>query len=155
MEKLPVGLELRSLSNLIRRYFEFSSHRKEIDTITGNNGWIIGYLSRNAGRDVYPKDLEEHFSITRSTVSKVLGLMEQKGLIERRAVARDARLKKIVLTEKAKQVEGLMRDDAARLERTLAEGFSEEELQTLYSYIERMKKNISQIQKGRSGKIHD
>ena len=132
MEKLPVGLELRSLSNLIRRYFEFSSHRKEIDTITGNNGWIIGYLSRNAGRDVYPKDLEEHFSITRSTVSKVLGL-----------------------TEKAKQVEGLMRDDAARLERTLAEGFSEEELQTLYSYIERMKKNISQIQKGRSGKIHD
>ncbi len=146
MEKLPIGLEFRSLHNLMRRYFEFSSHRKEIETVTGNNGWIIGYLAQNAGRDIYPKDLEEHFSITRSTVSKVLGLMEQKGLIRRQTVARDARLKKIVLTEQAEKIAGLMAEDAQRLERTLVEGFSEEELQTLYSYIERMKKNIARLQ---------
>ena len=101
MERIWIGFELRSLNNLIRRYFEFSSHRKEIETITGNNGWIIGYLAENADKDIYQKNVEEYFTIARSTASKVLNLMEQKGLIQRQAVAQDKRLKKIVLTEKA------------------------------------------------------
>ena len=39
-----VGLELRSLNNMVRRYFEFSYYRSQIDAITGNNGWIIAFL---------------------------------------------------------------------------------------------------------------
>lgn len=143
MEKIWIGYELRSLNNLIRRYFEFSSHKKEIETITGNNGWIIGYLAENKNKDIYQKDIEDHFTITRSTASKVLGLMEQKGLIQRLSVAQDARLKKIVLTEKAKKIKGLMRSDVEKMEHTLMNGFTEEELRTLYMYIQRMKKNIS------------
>ena len=151
MEKIWIGMELRSLNNLIRRYFEFSSHRKEIETVTGNNGWIIGYLAENADRDVYQKDLEDRFTITRSTASKVLNLMEQKGLIQRQTVARDARLKKIVLTEKAWKIKELMKEDAERMERTLTEGFTGEELKTLHSYIQKMKKNISDIKPAPSG----
>ncbi|WP_444658415.1 MarR family winged helix-turn-helix transcriptional regulator [Caproiciproducens sp. R2] len=145
MEKMKIGLELRSLNNMIRRYFEFSSHKNEIETITGNNGWIIGYLADNADKNIYQKDLEDHFTITRSTASKVLSLMEQKGLIQRQAVAQDARLKKIVLTEKAWKIKGLMREDAERMERTLTSGFTEEEVETLYSYLQRMRTNISDM----------
>lgn len=145
MENSRIGMELRSLSNLIRRYFEFSSHRKEIETVTGNNGWIIGYLAHNADRDIFQKDLEEHFTITRSTASKVLSLMEHKGLIRRQAVARDARLRKIVLTEKAWEIEGLMRNDADRMEQTLTGGFSQEELRALAGFLARMKKNIGGV----------
>lgn len=145
MEKMRIGLELRSLNNLIRRYFEFSSHKKEIETVTGNNGWIIGYLSKNADKDIYQRDIEEHFTITRSTASKVLSLMEQKDLIRRQAVAQDARLRKIVLTEKARKIEGLMKEDAERMEQTLVKGFTDRELEVLYSYIQRMKENISNI----------
>ncbi|MDF1496382.1 MarR family winged helix-turn-helix transcriptional regulator [Caproiciproducens sp. CPB-2] len=145
MEKMRIGLELRSLNNMIRRYFEFSSHKNEIETITGNNGWIIGYLADNADKDIYQKDLEDHFTITRSTASKVLSLMEQKGLVQRQAVAQDARLKKIVLTEKAWKIKGLMREDAERMERTLTSGFTEEEVETLYSYLQRMRTNISNM----------
>lgn len=145
MEKMRIGLELRSLNNLIRRYFEFSSHKKEIETVTGNNGWIIGYLSKNADKDIYQRDIEDHFTITRSTASKVLSLMEQKDLIRRQAVAQDARLRKIVLTEKARKIEGLMKEDAERMEQTLVKGFTDGELEVLYSYIQRMKENISNI----------
>ncbi|WP_444641710.1 MarR family winged helix-turn-helix transcriptional regulator [Caproiciproducens sp. R1] len=145
MEKMRIGLELRSLNNMIRRYFEFSSHKNEIETITGNNGWIIGYLADNPDKDIYQKDLEDHFTITRSTASKVLSLMEQKGLIQRQAVAQDARLKKLVLTEKAWKIKGLMREDAERMERTLTNGFTEEEVETLYSYLQRMRTNISNM----------
>lgn len=146
MEKDSIGMELRSLNNLIRRYFEFSSHRKEIEIVTGNNGWIIGYLADNAGKDIFQKDIEDQFTITRSTASKVLSLMEQKGLIRRQTVTQDARLKKIVLTEKAWAVSEVMKEDAEKLERTLIDGFTEKDTEVLISYIERMKKNISGAQ---------
>ena len=145
MEKIWIGFELRSLNNLIRRYFEFSSHRKEIETVTGNNGWIIGYLADNAGKDIYQKNVEEYFTIARSTASKVLNLMEQKGLIQRQAVAQDKRLKKIVLTEKAWKIKELMREDSDKMNRILIDGFTDEEVSTLNSYIHRMKENISSI----------
>lgn len=143
MQKIWIGLELRSLNNMIRRYFEFSSHKREIDSITGNNGWIIGYLADNADKDIYQRDIEEHFTITRSTASKVLSLMEQKNLIERHTVACDARLKKIVLTDKAWKLKELMREDVLDMEKKLIKGFSDEELKILYGYIQRLKKNIS------------
>lgn len=146
MAKERIGFELRSLNNMIRRYFEFSCHKKEIDKITGNNGWIISYLADNAENDIYQKDIEEHFTITRSTASKVLTLMEQKGLIRRQAVTQDARLKKIVLTEKAWKLKEAMVDDARNMELTLLKGFTDEEVAELNDYLQRMKKNISGTQ---------
>ncbi len=149
MDEIWIGREFHSLNNLIHRYFEFSSHKREVETITGNNGWIIGYLSANADKDIYQRDIEKHFTIARSTASKVLRLMEDKGLIQRQAVAHDARLKKIVLTQKAYEVKGLMKEDAEMMEQTLTKGFTEEELETLHSYIQRMKDNITNTKPAR------
>ncbi len=143
MIKTRVGLELRSLNNMIRRFFEFSSHKKEIETVTGNNGWIIGFLADNADREIFQRDIEDHFTITRSTASKVLSLMEQKGLIRRMAVSQDARLKKIVLTDKAHDITKIMLDDREKLENTLMKGFTEDEAELLVNYLTRMKENIS------------
>lgn len=137
-----IGLELRSLNNLIMRHFENSEVKKRVDSITGTNGWIIGFLADNADKDIYQKDLEEQFSITRSTASKVLILMEKKGLIERHGVPHDARLKKLVLTEKAKEISKLMKEEATKMEEILTKGFTKEELDILYNFIQRMKKNI-------------
>jgi len=143
MEKIWIGSELWSLHNLIRRYFDFATHRSEIESITGNNGRIIHYLAENADKDIYQKNLERQFSITRSTTSKVLRLMEQKGLITRQAVEHDARLKKITLTDKAWEMRKIMSGDKDKMEQTLTRGFSGEEIKTLYSYIQRMKDNIT------------
>jgi len=142
VKRKSIGVELRSLNNLIRRTFENSGHKKQIDSITGRNGWIIGFLADNSDRDIYQKDLEEQFTITRSTVSKVLILMEKKGLIERHSVPHDSRLKKLVLTEKAWEISKLMKEDGVKMEETLTEGFTKEELEFLYTYIQRMKDNM-------------
>jgi DNA-binding MarR family transcriptional regulator len=138
-----IGFELRALNNLIRRYFEFSAHKREIDRVTGNNGWIIGYLANHSESAIYQKDIEEHFTIARSTASKVLTRMEEKGLIERLAVEEDARLKQIVLTERAREISGIMTEDADGMEKNLMNGFSDAEIAQLVSYIDRMKENIS------------
>ena len=143
MAKERVGMEFRAVNNLIRRYFEFSYTKREIDSITGNNGWIIGYLADHLEQDIYQKDIENYFTIARSTASKVLSLMEQKGLIQRLAVAQDARLKKIVLTAKALKIKEIMSQEGEEMEMTLLQGFNEEEVKTLLSYLNKMKKNIS------------
>ena len=141
-----IVLELRSLNNMIRRYFESSSRRREIESVTGNNGWIIGYLADHQGQDIYQRDIEEHFTITRSTTSKVLSLMEQKGLIQKQAVAQDARLKRIVLTPKAWDIREIMLEDRNQLEETLLQGFQPEEKAAMLAYLRRMKEIISEMQ---------
>lgn len=140
-----VGKELRSLNNLIMRHFENSPRQKQIESATGTNGWIIVYLSRNRDRDIFQKDLETQFGITRSTASKVLNLMERKGFIQREKVARDARLKKIVLTPMAWELSDRMQEYAICFERKLTNGFTEDEQDTLLDYIQRMKTNLKQI----------
>jgi Transcriptional regulators len=145
MESESVGFKLHVLNNCIKRYFDFSSRMKTVDEITGNNGWIIGYLAHNADRDIFQKNIEEHFDITRSTVSKVLRLMEEKKLIEKHSVPEDARLKKIVLTKKAWEAQELMMNDIGKMEQALLSGFSESEIDTMFGYLDRMKNNISNI----------
>ncbi|HAX84487.1 MAG TPA: MarR family transcriptional regulator, partial [Ruminococcaceae bacterium] len=78
----------------------------------------------------------------RSTASKVINLMEQKGLVERQSVSCDARLKKIVMTDKSKAISHLMAEDMDLVESVLTDGFSSEEKKALYNYLKRMKQNL-------------
>lgn len=54
------------------------------------HGRILGYLYWSRPKDVYQKDIEEHFNITRSSVAGIVKLMEQKGYILRQSVQGDA-----------------------------------------------------------------
>ena len=139
-----IGFELRSLHHLIMRKIELAAQSQpgSPEAVTCTNGWIIRFLAENTHRDIYQKDLEEHFSITRSTASKVLTLMEKKGLIQRLAVPHDARLKRLMLTDKAHQLTQQMRAHAAQFEGMLTQNFTAEELQFFIDCIRRMKENI-------------
>lgn len=137
-----IGGELRGLSKRIHRFIENSPNKKKIDCITGTNGWIIAFLSCNKHRDIFQKDVEKEFDVTRSTASKVIDLMEQKGLVERQKVSSDARLRKLVLTPKAEELSALFEEDINLLEETLVQGFSQEEREQLLSYLMRMKTNL-------------
>ncbi len=136
--------EFRSLSRRIHRFIENSPNKRTIDSVTGTNGWIIAYLSCHKNRDVFQKDIEKAFDVTRSTASKVIDLMEQKGLVERKKVERDARLKKLVLTSKAEQLSVLFEKDRLLLEETLTKGFTQDEIDMLNEYIIRMKNNLKE-----------
>ncbi len=142
MKKNAVGMQLRRLNNQIMRYIENSPVKKRVETITGTNGWIISYLADHADQDIYQKDLEKRFGITRSTASKAMTSMEQKGLIARESVPQDARLKKIVLTRKAVEINEMIHKDVARLEQDLTRGFTQKEIESLLGFLERMQSNL-------------
>lgn len=147
-EPTPIGVCVKGLANLTARYLT-ATMPDEAREATGGNAEIIIYLCRHEDREVFPQDLERRFGLTRSTLSRVLALMERKGLIEREAVERDARLKRIVLTDKARELEGRMRANADDMERTMCKGLSERDLEVLRRCLDVMRDNL--VATGRVG----
>lgn len=115
---------------------------ENVDGITAYNGRIIGFIARNGDREICQRDIEKEFCITRSTASRVLVLMEQKDLIERVSVKGDARLKRLVLTERSRHLNELMRANFEETEEILTEGLTAEELEEFFRLTEKMKGNI-------------
>ena len=143
--KRYIGIEIRALDNQIKRLIDSKIQKSAFCRLTGSNGWIIDYIRKKSPKPVNQKDLEAEFNITRSTASKVLNLMEEKGFIVRESVPEDARLKKLVLTPEAIEISKGMEADRDAIERQITKGFSEKELQQFYSYIERIRKNVTDI----------
>lgn len=98
-----IPAQLRRVDNLIFRRLNQFSRANGVEQTTPMHGWIIEYLYRHRDEPVFQRDIEREFSITRSTVTNILQLMERKGYITRRSVEQDARLKQLVLTEKGRQ----------------------------------------------------
>lgn len=145
MNNKHIGKEVRILSNMISRYIENMSNFQEAQRTTGTNTWIIAYVGKHNDIDVFQRDLEKEFSVTRSTASKVIQLMEQKGLLIREPVEYDKRLKKIVLTKKAQLLYEGIRHDFEELERKMTNKFSEQEKIEFIAMLERCQKNMKEI----------
>lgn len=141
-ERYYINTELRILSRNINNYFINYGNRKKVDKMTGSGAWIIAYIAENGHRDVFQRDLEKEFDITRSTASKNVDLLVANDFITRKPVDYDARLKKLVLTEKAKEVFKIMRNDRAALEEQMLRGFSDEEKKQLRGFLKRLALNI-------------
>lgn len=136
-----LGFVIRTLYILIKREVDNLEEETYGETITATNRFILLYLSKNADRDIFQRDLEEVFSVRRSTMSSVLQRMEDKGLLTRSAVDYDARLKKIALTEKGMIMHRQMESSIDRMEEKLIRGLSREETETLLSLLEKVRKN--------------
>ena len=94
-----VPAQIRRVNNLISRRVNHYSRLNGVEDVTAMHGWILAYLYECRDREVFQRDVERAFSITRSTVTNILQLMEKKGYIRRVGVPQDARLKRLVLTE--------------------------------------------------------
>ncbi len=73
--------------------------------------------------------------------------MEKKGLVERVSVSHDARLKKIVPTERSLEIGRIIKEDNEKMELLLKKGFSPKEHEQLYGYLERIQHNIETAEK--------
>lgn len=142
MDNRKVGFELSRTSRLIKRYMDNDATKLYIDKMTGTHGWAIGYFYHNRHRDIFQKDFEQEFNIRRSTASNILALIEKNGLIIRESVPYDARLKKITLTDKAIDIQHIVDSAFGKLEDTIKEDITEEELLVFYRVLDKINSNI-------------
>lgn len=134
---------LRAIGCGIKKHFDSSPIKKEFERISGTHGWVILFLAENEGKNIYQRDLEKQFGISRSTTSKMIAHMEQEGLVGREKVACDDRLKKLVLTEKSKELAQKAREDSLMAVKKLTMGFTDDELENLSDYLIRMRNNMT------------
>lgn len=139
-----IGFAVRRLFNAIKRDIESSNENEGIEHIKGINGWAISYFYDNRDKDVFQRDFEEKFSIRRSTASRMLKTMEQKGFIERVSVTSDARLKKIVLTNKAIENHERIIKSIKKREEKLKQGLSDSELKTFFDVMKKLTANMEE-----------
>ena len=133
--------EIKVLSRLLKREFDASEEKSKIESITSSNGSVIGFIALST-TDVYQKDVEAHFSVRRSTASRMLGTLEEKGLIRRESVESDARLKKIVLTDEVWELHRYVSGAISRIVENATLGIDENELESFYKTLEKIKENL-------------
>jgi len=109
----------------------------------------ISYMAFQNGKDVYQRDLELAFQLRRSTVSSMLSTMEKKGLIYRESVSHDGRLKKILLTEKGREMEETVLTGFSELNEIMTQGLSGEEIASLSSILMKIKNNLAEAERNR------
>lgn len=105
-------------------------------------GKILKYIVENEGKEIYQKNLEERFNVSKATISEVLQTMENNKLIERIQNSQDARLKQIILTETSRKRFNEMEKSFRILNQELEKGLSEEEKQQFIITLNKMKNNI-------------
>ncbi len=112
--------------------------------ITGVQSRVLHYILEHCQQGpVFQRDVEAAFSLSRSTTTNILQLMEKNGLIRRESVARDARLKSLIPTEKAVQMDKQVHICIKQTEAILTQGISPGQLQVFAEVAQQMVHNIS------------
>lgn len=130
-EVADIAFVLRAIHNQIKMVIHKSAPRCDKNPKTQLQGGILGYLYHNQVRPVYQKDLEKEFRISRATATNTLQVMEREGLIVRKALDKDARLKRIQMTEESYQNHRQFEEHMRELNREMLEGMSETEVEEL------------------------
>lgn len=136
--KKEAGMIIKRLSNEISKEM---NKKTAAYGITGVQGRIIRRVTE-AEEDVFQKDIEACLFYRRSTVTGILNTMEENGLIERVSVDYDARLKKIVVTQKGLCIKSQIEQDIKNMEKTLKNGLSKDEIDTFFAITEKMLNNF-------------
>lgn len=137
-----IGFHIHGLSHMI----VWLTHKYEGEdgehSGAGVYGWLIGFLYDNRDQDIFQRDLQQQFSVRRSTMTGILQTMERDGMITRRPVAWDARLKKIELTEKAIERQEKFQQTIAAIEARLSAGLTPEEKETFIGLCEKIRMSL-------------
>ena len=91
--------------------------------ITGVQSRVIFYILAHCGEGpVFQRDIENVFALSRSTATGILQVLEKNGMIRRERVAADARLKSLVPTQRAAELNAQVRDCLREADRMLTRG---------------------------------
>ena len=130
---------INKLSNKLRRKIDAFPSRA---ALSGSQGRALHFiLAQN--HDIFQKDIEEEFSLRPPTATQLLKKMEQNGLIRREVTAEDGRMKRILVSEKARQYQDVVMADITNLDEELTRGISREEMEVFFKVIEKMMHNMS------------
>ena len=112
---------------------------KEFD-LTASQTFSLIYLfeAQRAQKEVNQKDIEREMDVSNPTVTGILNRLEHKGLIERVECPSDARVRNIVVTEKALEIDKQLQIKFREAEEELIASLSEKEADELQRLLKKI-----------------
>ena len=134
------GMWINILSHQVKKYF--NAKLSEIG-ITGVQGLVLHHIIlHNVKGAVFQKDVENAFSMNRSTATGILQLLEKGGFLRREPMDYDARLKRLIPTEKAACLDAQMEEYLRQMEQCLTQGLSMAQLAQFKKTAAHMSANL-------------
>ena len=139
-----IGFQIRTLSHLVKRTVDQAAFDGVDDHPTGCRGGSSAICIETGTKRCFQRDIQEQFSIRRSTVTGILQLMEKNGLITRSSVEQDARLKKLELTPRAIELHERIERSVRQVEERISHCLTPEEKETFIQLCEKIRADLSQ-----------
>ena len=145
--KKGIIVEMMGLTNQLRRNADAITARHGGAKFTGMQSFILSYIYDcvEEGQEVFQRDVEKEFYISRSTASGILSLMEKNGLILRCSVPQDARLKKLIPTEKAAQIINSIRNDLDDMDSKVLGALTSDEQDQMKVLIDKLWQGVENV----------
>ncbi|MGN0354352.1 MAG: MarR family winged helix-turn-helix transcriptional regulator [Muricoprocola sp.] len=135
-----LGLEIRVLANLI--YNRANQVSMKDENLSIHQCWILQHLKENEGKEVYQKDIEQLFSIKRSTANQMLRGLETKNYIQRNISSEDARRNILTITESGEAAYNRLAQELYQVIKKLYGDIPQEELEQFQVTLRKLWKNI-------------
>lgn len=142
MEKFNILKEIKALDMLILKKMQFDLKKEEGKIPTPTQMHILDYMLKHEDEDIYQKDLENVFNLSRATISSVLQTMEKYCLIARVINSEDTRTKKIILNEETKEFFKLHKKNFEDLENKMLKDISNDDLEIFNKVLKKMQENL-------------
>lgn len=144
-EATDVTFVLHSINNILMRSTLQQAKKYGIDNCTIMHGWILGFLCENKKIDVYQRDIEREFSVTRSAVTAIVKSIETNGYIKRVEVEHDARLKKLIITPEGEAMHKKIIEIFKKINNDVMQGVPDDEYKNFLNVCTILKGNLSKI----------
>jgi len=135
-----IGLEIRILSNLI--YNRMNQRTMETANISVHQCLILQHLTQHPDEAVCQKEIEQLFSVRRSTANQMLRTLEERKLIRRFPAANDARKNIIEITEEGRRACEALNESMRQLLEQLLSGIDRTELAQFQTTLRKLWHNI-------------
>ncbi len=117
--------------------------RCELEPYDFNRGEIpLMYKLLKEGEGKTQKEICEMLYVSKSTTSKIINNLVEKGYVIKERDEADKRITKIYLTERKDEIEKLIKDLDKKAEEKMLSGFEEKEKEELRGYLERILENL-------------
>lgn len=123
-----------SLGRLVRRTINRSLKSLGLSSVQIS---ALVFISENGG--VNQKDIEDELNLTRATVSAMTDGLEECGFVTREKDPADARVRRIVITDKGRAILEKARELTEETEKILSSSISEEEKSMYFVITQKLK----------------
>ena len=141
--EITLGMLIGQVHRLSTKRFVKNSHRYGLE-ISLDQWLVLGPVWKNDG--ISQKDIAEYCGKDKTSVTKIIDTLEKKNLVVRVTDQLDHRVKRVVLSQKGRELFLSALPVMAQTRDELRSGISDKEIEALKSILSKIYKNLKDIQ---------